>query len=98
MPAKTPPKKSKSVLKRDRQTLKKTSKNRSVKNMFRTLSKKVELEVANKNLEGAKTALKIVVSVISRAATKGIIHKNTASRKVSKLTRIVNSLLRSGAV
>lgn len=98
MPAKTPPKKSKSVLKRDRQTLKKTSKNRSVKNMFRTLSKKVELEVADKNLEGAKTALKIVVSAINRAATSGIIHKNTASRKVSQLTRIVNSLLRSGAV
>lgn len=98
MPAKTPPKKSKSVLKRDRQTLKKTSGNRSIKNMFRTLSKKIELEVANKNLEGATAALKIVVSAINRAATKRIIHKNTASRKVSQLTRIVNSLLRSGAV
>lgn len=85
-------KKNKSAIKRARQTDKRTLKNRSVKNELRTLSKKVEAEVANKNSEAAKTALKDAVVAIDKAAIKGIIHKNTASRRVSRLTKLVNAL------
>lgn len=97
MPAKAAPKKSKSVIKRDRQTQKRTLKNRSVKSILRTLSKKVNLEVVNKNADGAKNALNKAISAIDKAAVKGIIHKNTASRKISQLTRLVNSFLLPGA-
>ncbi len=97
MPAKAAPKKSKSVIKRARQTQKRTLKNRSVKSILRTLSKKVNLEVVNKNAEGAKNALNKAITAIDKAAVKGIIHKNTASRKISQLTRLVNSLLLPGA-
>ncbi|HLA50131.1 MAG: 30S ribosomal protein S20 [Nitrospirota bacterium] len=97
MPAKAAPKKSKSVIKRDRQTKKRTLKNRSVKSILRTLSKKVNLEVVNKNADGAKNALNKAISAIDKAAVKGIIHKNTASRKISQLTRLVNSFLLPGA-
>lgn len=97
MPAKAAPKKSKSVIKRDRQTKKRTLKNRSVKSILRTLSKKVNLEVVNKNSDGAKNALNKAISAIDKAAVKGIIHKNTASRKISQLTRLVNSFLLPGA-
>jgi len=97
LPAKAAPKKSKSVIKRDRQTKKRTLKNRSVKSILRTLSKKVNLEVVNKNADGAKNALNKAISAIDKAAVKGIIHKNTASRKISQLTRLVNSFLLPGA-
>lgn len=97
MPAKAAPKKSKSVIKRARQTQKRTLKNRSVKSILRTLSKKVNLEVVNKNADGAKNALNKAITAIDKAAVKGIIHKNTASRKISQLTRLVNSLLLPGA-
>lgn len=97
MPAKAAPKKSKSVIKRDRQTKKRTLRNRSVKSILRTLSKKVNLEVVNKNADGAKNALNKAISAIDKAAVKGIIHKNTASRKISQLTRLVNSFLLPGA-
>lgn len=98
MPAKAVPKKSKSVLKRARQTKKITLRNRALKKTLKTLSKKVETAIANKNIEGAKTALNKLIPAIDSAATKRIIHKNTASRRVSRFTRLVNSLRLSGAV
>lgn len=97
MPAKPAPKKNKSAMKRVRQTKKRTLRNRSLKSKLKSLSKKIELEVANKNAEGAKTALNKAIVAIDKAASKKVIHKNTASRKVSRLTRLVNSLLLSGA-
>lgn len=97
MPAKTAPKKNKSAIKRARQAKKRTLRNRDIKSKLKTLFKKVELEVANKNIEGAKVALNNAISAIDKAAVKRIIHKNTASRKVSQLTRLVNSLLLPGA-
>lgn len=98
MPAKAVPKKSKSVLKRARQTKKITLRNRSLKKTLKTLSKKVETAIANKNTEGAKTALNKLIPAIDSAATKRIIHKNTASRRVSRFTKLVNSLRLSGTV
>jgi small subunit ribosomal protein S20 len=98
LPAKAVPKKSKSVLKRARQTKKITLRNRSLKKTLKTLSKKVETAIANKNMEGAKTALNKLIPAIDSAATKRIIHKNTASRRVSRFTKLVNSLRLSGAV
>lgn len=97
MPAKAAPKRSKSVLKRARQTKKRTLKNRSVKSELKSITKKIEGAVINKNAEEAKTALKEAIPVIDRAAVKGIIHSNTASRRISRLVRLVNSLLQPGA-
>lgn len=92
MPAKAVPKKSKSVKKRIRQAKKRTLRNRAAKSMLKTLIKKVESEVTSKNIEGAKTALNEIISAIDKAKAKGLVHKNTASRKVSRLTKLVNSL------
>ncbi len=92
MPVKTTPKKNKSAIKRARQTAKRTLRNRTVKSMVRTLSKKVESAVMDKNLDGATSVLNKAIAVIDKAVRKGIIHKNTAGRKVSRLRRLVNSL------
>ena len=62
MPAKAAPNKSQSAIKRTRQTETRTLRNKSVKSMIKTLSKKVEKEVADKNTEGADAALKNIIS------------------------------------
>lgn len=92
MPAKSAPKKSKQAIKRVRQTLTKTLRNRSTKSMIKTLTKKVEAEVAGKSRENAEKTLKEVVSALDKAGKEGILHRNTASRKISRLSRLVNSL------
>lgn len=97
MPAKAAPKKSKSAIKRARQDRVRALKNKSVKNTVKTLVKRVEAEVANKNIDGANAALKKAVSVIDKAGKSGILHRNTASRKVAGLTKLVNSMLPSEA-
>jgi small subunit ribosomal protein S20 len=97
LPAKSAPNKSKSALKRVRQTEKILLKNKSVKSLLKTHTKKVESEVTAKSKEGAETALKKAVSALDKAARKGIIHRNTASRRVARLTKLVNSLLPSEA-
>jgi small subunit ribosomal protein S20 len=63
-----------------------------VKSSLKTLTKKVETDAASRNLENAKESLKKVVRTIDKARTKGIIHRNTAARKTSRLTKLVNSL------
>ncbi len=97
MPEKSVPNKSKSAMKRVRQDKVRALKNKSAKNAIKTLTKKVEAEVASKNSDSAKTALKKVVSAIDRATRKGVIHRNTASRKISNITKRVNSMLPSEA-
>lgn len=97
MPAKAAPKKNKSAIKRARQAEARALKNRAVKKMLKTLSKKVETAVINKNMDDANAALKKAASAIDKAANKGIIHKNTAARRVSHLKMLVNSLTPSEA-
>jgi len=90
-------KKNMSALKRVRQTKVKTEKNRSVKTLIKTLAKKIEAEAKSKNIESANAVLKEAVSTSDKAVKKGILHKNTASRKISRLTRLVNSISSSEA-
>jgi len=97
LPAKAAPKRSKSVLKRARQAKARTLKNKSVKNTLRTLAKHVEKMVTEKNTEGARAALKKAVSETDKAVRSGIMHRNTASRTVSRLTILVNSMQSSEA-
>jgi small subunit ribosomal protein S20 len=92
LPAKAAPKRSKSVLKRARQAKVRTLKNKSIKNTLKTLAKNVEKMVAEKNAEGAQAALKKAVSETDKAVRTGIIHRNTASRTVSRLTKLVNAV------
>ncbi len=96
--AQAPVKKNLSALKRVRQTEKRTLKNRSTKSMIKTLTKHIEHAVKDKNAEEAATALKKAVSAIDKAAGKKVLHRNTASRKVSRLSKIVNAMTPSQAV
>ncbi len=98
MPAKSAPNKSKSAMKRVKQTKTRTLRNKSTKNAIKTIFKKIETALASKAFDDAKVELISAISVLDKAARKGIIHKNTASRRVSRLTKLVNSQVPSEAV
>lgn len=70
----------------------KAERNKAIKSGVKTAVKKVEAAVAAKDKEAAAAALLNATSVIDKAATKGVYHKNTASRKVSRLAKIVNNI------
>lgn len=93
MPTKTRPKRNLSAMKRVRQAEKRRLRNKSVKSYLKTISKKVENAISIGNKEEATRILKEAIKAHMRAASKGIIHKNSASRKISRLTKKVNALL-----
>jgi small subunit ribosomal protein S20 len=64
-----------------------------VKSDVKTTIKQVLGAVSGKNMEESQAALKEAIPAIQKAAAKGAFHKKTASRKVSRLTRKVNTLL-----
>lgn len=80
----------KSAIKRIQKTETKTLRNKMVKSSVKTAVKKFEVAVDNGNFEEAKALLKEVSAIIDRAAAKGVIHKNTASRKKSRLALRLN--------
>ena len=75
-----------------REITKKTDINKSVRNRYRTFIKKVELNIVKGNKAQAKEALKFAESEIMSAVSKKIVHKNTASRKISRLASQIKSL------
>ncbi len=92
MAAKKPTTRHKSAIKRQRQDEKRTERNKSVKSMLKTLAKKVEQAAAAKNAETAKEALGKAMQAFDKAASSGILHKSTASRKISRLSTRVSKI------
>lgn len=82
----------KSALKRNRQTIKRTERNVHIRSTMRTLVKQVREAVAGSDLQAAEAALAKAVPFIDKTASKGVIHKATASRKIGRLTKLVNTL------
>ncbi len=82
----------KSAKKRIKVITKKTLRNKMIKSQTKTAIKKVLVAVNAGDKETATTTLKGAVSAIDRAYSKGVYHKNTAARKKSSLTRMVNGL------
>lgn len=70
----------------------KTMRNKAIKSRVKTAIKKVEAAIAANDKELATTTLKAAISEINKAQSKGIYHKNTASRKISRLTLAVNKI------
>jgi small subunit ribosomal protein S20 len=69
-----------------------TAVNKSRRSQMRTYIRKVEEAVASGDAAAAIKAFRAAEPLVMRAAQKGIIHKNTASRKVSRLNARVNAL------
>jgi small subunit ribosomal protein S20 len=66
---------------------KRHARNTAIVSEIKTLTKKFNLLLAEKKFDQAKEALKAASSGFNKAATKGVIHKNTASRKISRLSK-----------
>jgi small subunit ribosomal protein S20 len=81
-----------SAKKMTRKIAKRTAINRSRRSRMRTFLKKVEEALASGNRDAAVEALRAAEPELMRAAQKGIVHKNTASRKVSRLAHRVQAL------
>jgi small subunit ribosomal protein S20 len=82
----------KSALKRQRQNEQRRVRNVHVRSTLKTLVKKVRVAAESKDIEKAKTALAEAIPAIDKAKSKGVIHRNTASRKISRLTKLIASL------
>ena len=70
----------------------KAARNKSIRSAVKTSIRKVEAAVAGKDKAAAETALKNAISTISKATSKGVYHKNNCARKVSRLSRLVNTV------
>lgn len=81
-----------SAIKRIRQNQRRKMRNRSIQSAFKTRIKKVLKAVETKEVDQVEKALREASSAIASAASKGIIHRNTASRKISRLALRVNAL------
>ncbi|MGA9794624.1 MAG: 30S ribosomal protein S20 [Rhizomicrobium sp.] len=81
-----------SAKKRVRTTAKRTAINHARKTRIRTFTRKVEEAIASGDKKAASAALKAAEPEIMRGVSKGVTHKNTASRKVSRLTKRVAKL------
>ncbi|HBH87571.1 MAG TPA: 30S ribosomal protein S20 [Syntrophaceae bacterium] len=82
----------KSAEKRSRQNVVKRLRNASVKSSVKTRMKSVLTAVEEKDTTASESALAVAIPAISKAASKGVLHKKTASRRISRLTKKVNSL------
>ena len=78
--------------KRARQTERRTAVNKARRSRIRTFLRKVEEAIASGNHEAAAAALKTAQPELMRGVTKGVMHKNTVARKVSRLNARVKSL------
>ena len=82
----------KSALKRNKQNAVRNARNTHIRSTMRTFVKQVREAVAGGDRGAAQAALEKAVPYIDKAATKGVIHKATASRKISRLTKLVNTI------
>jgi small subunit ribosomal protein S20 len=87
----------KSAEKRARQTEKRTERNRARRSRIRTFVKKAELAIASGDAAAAETALKAAQPELARGVSKGVIHRNTAARKMSRLATKVNALRKAAS-
>jgi len=84
----------KSAIKRVKVNEKKRLRNAALKSALRTAIKKFELALQESNVENAKNALLFATKKLDKAVTKGIIHKNNASRNKSRLTKKFNEFVK----
>lgn len=81
-----------SAEKRHRQSVKRAARNQAVRSQVRTEVKKLRTLVAQSDAGNARTALPGVASTLDKAASKGVLHKNAAARRISRLAKQVAKL------
>jgi small subunit ribosomal protein S20 len=81
-----------SALKRHRQSEKRRLRNRGIKTRLRNLVREVRDAVGRRDTGGAATSFARAARAVDKAVTKGVLHRNTAARKISRLARAVGAI------
>lgn len=84
-----------SAIKRAKQNIKRRERNKRVKSAIKTQIKKVLMAMEEKKADKVKEQFRLAVSLIDKGASKGVLHRNNAARKISRLSRKVNKFLAS---
>jgi small subunit ribosomal protein S20 len=82
----------KSAIKKNRQSQKRNDRNTKVRSALRTSIKNLLVSISEKDLNKSNELLKAAIKSLDKAATKDVIHRKTASRNVSKLSKKVHQL------
>ncbi len=85
----------KSAMKRARQNEVRRLRNKNYRTRSKNMIKEVRAAIADNSADQARESLKDSVSVIQKSVSKGVVHKNTAARKISRLSRRINQLTAS---
>jgi len=86
-----------SAIKRARQNARRNERNSALRSTLRTAVKKVVVAIERADATAARAELPQAIRALGKATTKGIVHKNYAARKISRLTRKVNALMATQA-
>jgi small subunit ribosomal protein S20 len=81
-----------SARKRNRQTKRRTERNKARKSRMHTFVKKVEEAIAGGDKQAAGEALRAAQPEMQRATGKGVVHRNTVARKISRLSARIKAL------
>jgi small subunit ribosomal protein S20 len=82
----------KSALKRHRQSLKRAARNQVVRTRVRHTVRELRETIGRNETATAETQLRAVMKTIDKAVTKGVLHRNNAARRISRLSRQVAAL------
>jgi small subunit ribosomal protein S20 len=85
----------KSAIKRHRQDLKRRARNMNTRSKLRTLVRNISSAIDSKDLPKSREMLRVTISEFDKAASKGVIHKGTASRNISRFSKKVYNLSKS---
>ncbi len=82
----------KSAIKRHRQNVKRATRNRAIRSRVRTVIRALRETIASSDAAKAAADLPLTMKTIDKAASKGVLHRNTASRYISRLRKQVAAL------
>lgn len=85
-----------SALKRHRQSEKRRQRNKAIKSMTKTLVRRVREALARRDVPAAQDSLKVAARALDRAVSKGVLHRNAASRRISRLAKAIAAAARAG--
>jgi len=91
--ANKPVKKNLSARKRVRQSKKRYARNQAVRSAVKTLTKRFNEAMSSNDAEKVKTAYANLLKLLNKASSKGILHSNNASRRISKISRKLHRFL-----
>jgi small subunit ribosomal protein S20 len=82
----------KSAIKRHRQSVKRQERNTAIRTRVRHIIRETRATIGSNDVEAAEKQLREAVKALTKASSKGVLHRNNASRRISRLTKQVAAL------